>query len=60
RSLTHELMARGAQKLNPGRPNGVCGREMIMGMVLAYEGFRQKGGMPANYQVINSLLEKAL
>ncbi|WP_122340187.1 malonyl-ACP O-methyltransferase BioC [Pseudomonas caricapapayae] len=60
RSLTHELKALGAHNLNPGRPNGLTGRERIMGMVQAYEGFRQKGGLPATYQVIYAVLEKAL
>lgn len=58
RSLTHELKALGAHNLNPGRPNGLTGRERIMGMVKAYEGFRQDAGLPATYQVLYAVLEK--
>ncbi|MBP1146314.1 malonyl-CoA O-methyltransferase [Pseudomonas sp. PvP027] len=58
RSLTHELKALGAHNLNPGRPNGLTGRERIMGMVQAYEGFRQDAGLPATYQVLYAVLEK--
>ncbi|WP_122278991.1 malonyl-ACP O-methyltransferase BioC [Pseudomonas syringae group genomosp. 3] len=59
RSLTHELKALGAHNLNPGRPNGLTGRERILGMVQAYEGFRQDAGLPATYQVVYAVLEKA-
>ncbi|KPB74136.1 Malonyl-[acyl-carrier protein] O-methyltransferase [Pseudomonas syringae pv. maculicola] len=59
RSLTHELKALGAHNLNPGRPNGLTGRARILGMVQAYERFRQEAGLPATYQVLYAVLEKA-
>ncbi|MCF5602730.1 malonyl-[acyl-carrier protein] O-methyltransferase BioC, partial [Pseudomonas syringae] len=59
RSLTHELKALGAHNLNPGRPDGLTGRERILGMVQAYERFRQEAGLPATYQVVYAVLEKA-
>jgi malonyl-CoA O-methyltransferase len=41
RSLTHEFKALGAHNLNPGRPGGLTGRARILGLVEAYEQFRQ-------------------
>ena len=58
RSLTHELKALGAHNLNPGRPSGLTGRERILGLVRAYERFRQNAGLPATYQVVYAVLEK--
>jgi len=58
RSLTHELKALGAHNLNPGRPGGLTGRARIMGLIDAYEGFRQPQGLPATYQVVYAVLEK--
>ncbi|MEE4342587.1 malonyl-ACP O-methyltransferase BioC [Pseudomonas alliivorans] len=58
RSLTHELKALGAHNLNPGRPSGLTGRERILGLVQAYERFRQNAGLPATYQVVYAVLEK--
>lgn len=58
RSLTHELKALGAHNLNPGRPGGLTGRARILGMVEAYEQFRQASGLPATYQVVYAVLEK--
>ncbi|MDB5982813.1 MAG: bioC [Pseudomonas sp.] len=58
RSLTHELKALGAHNLNPGRPGGLTGRARIMGLIDAYEGFRQSDGLPATYQVVYAVLEK--
>ncbi len=60
RSLTHELKALGAHNLNPGRPGGLTGRARIAGLIEAYEGFRQPGGLPATYQVVYAVLEKPL
>ncbi|RMQ42947.1 Malonyl- O-methyltransferase [Pseudomonas cichorii] len=57
RSLTHELKALGAHNLNPGRPGGLTGRARIMGLVQAYERFRQEAGLPATYQVVYAVLE---
>ena len=59
RQLTHELKALGAHNLNPGRPEGLTGRARLQGMVGAYEQFRQPLGLPATYQVVYGILEKA-
>ena len=58
RSLTHELKALGAHNLNPGRPGGLTGRARILGLVDAYEQFREASGLPATYQVVYVVLEK--
>jgi malonyl-CoA O-methyltransferase len=58
RSLTQELKALGAHNLNPGRPGGLTGRARILGLIDAYEGFRQPQGLPATYQVVYGVLEK--
>ena len=60
RSLTHELKALGAHNLNPGRPGGLTGRARILGLIEAYERFRQASGLPATYQVVYAVLEKPL
>ncbi|MGY2239587.1 malonyl-ACP O-methyltransferase BioC [Pseudomonas gingeri] len=60
RSLTHELKALGAHNLNPGRPGGLTGRARILGLMNAYEQFRQEQGLPATYQVVYAVLEKPL
>lgn len=60
RSLTHELKALGAHNLNPGRPGGLTGRARILGLIEAYERFRQSSGLPATYQVVYAVLEKPL
>ena len=58
RSLTHELKALGAHNLNPGRPGGLTGRARLLGLIDAYEHFRQSEGLPATYQVVYAVLEK--
>ncbi|WP_213878562.1 malonyl-ACP O-methyltransferase BioC [Pseudomonas sp. dw_358] len=58
RSLTHELKALGAHNLNPGRPGGLTGRARLLGMLQAYEVFRQEAGLPASYQVVYAILRK--
>jgi len=60
RSLTHELKALGAHNLNPGRPGGLTGRTRVLGLIEAYERFRQIEGLPATYQVVYAVLEKPL
>jgi malonyl-CoA O-methyltransferase len=60
RSLTHELKALGAHNLNPGRPGGLTGRKRVLGLIEAYEQFRQTEGLPATYQVVYAVLEKPL
>ncbi|MEN5030825.1 malonyl-ACP O-methyltransferase BioC [Pseudomonas sp. Ps21-P2] len=59
RSLTHELKALGAHNINPGRPGGLTGRARILGLMEAYERFRQKDGLPATYQVVYGILAKS-
>lgn len=58
RSLTHELKALGAHNLNPGRPGGLTGRARLLGMLAAYEVFRQDVGLPATYQAVYAVLRK--
>jgi malonyl-CoA O-methyltransferase len=60
RSLTHELKALGAHNLNPGRPGGLTGRARLLALIEAYEGYRQPEGLPATYQVVHAVLEKAV
>ncbi|HWT69723.1 MAG TPA: malonyl-ACP O-methyltransferase BioC [Pseudomonas sp.] len=60
RSLTHELKALGAHNINPGRPGGLTGRARILGLIEAYEQFRQAQGLPATYQVVYAVMEKPL
>lgn len=60
RSLTHELKALGAHNLNPGRPDGLTGRARILALIDAYERYRQPEGLPATYQVVYAVLEKAV
>lgn len=60
RSLTHELKALGAHNLNPGRPGGLTGRARLLGLIQAYEQFRQPQGLPATYQVVYAVLENPL
>lgn len=60
RSLTHELKALGAHNINPGRPGGLTGRARILGLIEAYEQFRQAKGLPATYQVVYAVMEKPL
>ncbi|MFR0689481.1 malonyl-ACP O-methyltransferase BioC [Enterobacterales bacterium AE_CKDN230030158-1A_HGKHYDSX7] len=59
RSLTHELKALGAHNLNPGRPDGLTGRERVRALIAAYERFRQPEGLPATYRVVYAVLRKA-
>ena len=59
RNLTHELKALGAHNLNTGRREGLTGRARLQGLMSAYEQFRQPLGLPATYQVVYGILEKA-
>lgn len=58
RSLTHELKALGAHNLNPGRPDGLTGRERVRALIDAYERFRKPDGLPATYRVVYAVLRK--
>ncbi|WP_437881921.1 malonyl-ACP O-methyltransferase BioC [Pseudomonas sp. LRF_L74] len=59
RELTHELKSIGAHNLNPGRPEGLTGRARLRALAQAYERFRQPSGLPATYQVVYGVLQKA-
>jgi malonyl-CoA O-methyltransferase len=59
RSLTGSLKDLGAHNLNPGRPGGLTGRSRIRALIQAYERFRQPQGLPATYQVVYGVLQKA-
>jgi malonyl-CoA O-methyltransferase len=58
RDLTHELKALGAHNLNPGRSDGLTGRQRIERLIEAYESFRQPAGLPATYQAVYGVLRK--
>ncbi len=57
--LTHELKALGAHNLNPGRPDGLTGRERLRTLTRAYEQFRGEQGLPATWQVAQIIMIKA-
>ncbi len=59
RQLTDELQNLGAVNLNPGRPAGLGGRARLQGLTAAYERWRQPEGLPATYQVVYGLLQRA-
>ena len=54
-SLMHELKAIGAHNVTAGRPRGLTGRERLAAMTQAYETQRRGGGLPATYEVINTI-----
>lgn len=50
--LTRELKALGAHNVNRGQPEGLTGRQKILALKAAYEGFRREDGrLPASYEV---------
>ncbi|WP_347331778.1 malonyl-ACP O-methyltransferase BioC [Marinimicrobium locisalis] len=50
--LTRELKALGAHNVNRGQPEGLTGRQKVMALKSAYEGFRREDGrLPASYEV---------
>lgn len=59
RELLAELKALGAHNLNRGRPRGLTGPGALRGMLQAYEGWRRDGMLPATYEVLYGVLEKA-
>jgi malonyl-CoA O-methyltransferase len=59
RSLTGSLKDLGAHNLNPGRPGSLTGRARLRALIQAYERFRQPQGLPATYQVVYGVLQKA-
>ena len=56
--LLSELKTLGAHNMNTGRPAGLTSRGKLRTMIEAYEGFRQKGQLPASYEVLFGELRK--
>lgn len=57
--LTRELKALGAHNVNPGRPEGLMGKQRLKVFRAAYEAQRdQQQLLPATYQVWYAVLEK--
>ncbi len=59
RDLLDELKALGAHNMNRSRQPGLTSRRALQGMLQAYEGWRREGVLPATYDVIYGVLEKA-
>lgn len=59
RELLDELKALGAHNMNRGRLAGLTGRRALQGMLHAYECRRAEGLLPATYDVIYGVVEKA-
>lgn len=59
RDLLDELRALGAHNMNPSRPNGLTSRRALQSMLQAYEIWRTEGVLPATYDVIFGVMEKA-
>ena len=59
RDLLAELKTLGAHNMNRDRPAGLTSRRAMQGMLQAYEAWRDEGVLPATYDVIFGVLEKA-
>ena len=59
RELLDELKTLGAHNVNRARPAGLTSRRALQGMLQAYESWRAEGVLPATYEVIFGVLEKA-
>ena len=59
RELLDELKTLGAHNMNGGRRTGLTGRRTLPGMLTAYETWREGGKLPATYDVLFGVLEKA-
>jgi malonyl-CoA O-methyltransferase len=59
RDLLAELKTLGAHNMNRDRPAGLTSRRAMQGMLQAYETWREDGVLPATYDVIFGVLEKA-
>jgi malonyl-CoA O-methyltransferase len=59
RDLLDELKILGAHNMNQGRPPGLTSRRSLQGMLEAYEARREGGVLPATYEVIFGVLERA-
>ena len=59
RELTAELKAMGAHNVTSGRARALTGKHKILGLVRAYEGYRdQEKGLPATWEVIYGAFRK--
>jgi malonyl-CoA O-methyltransferase len=59
RDLLDELKTLGAHNVNRARRSGLTSRRALQGMLQAYESWRSEGVLPATYEVIYGILEKA-
>lgn len=59
RELLDELKALGAHNMNRSRAAGLTSRRTLQGMLQAYESWRRDDLLPATYDVIFGVLEKA-
>ncbi len=57
--LTRELKALGAHNINKGRATGLTGRKKILELKSNYEQFRCENLLPATYEVIHIVTQKA-
>jgi malonyl-CoA O-methyltransferase len=51
--LMRELKLIGAHNVTAGRPRGLTGKAHIYRLTEAYESFREKGVLPASYEIVN-------
>jgi malonyl-CoA O-methyltransferase len=56
--LLNELKTLGAHNMNRDRPTGLTSRRTLLGMLQAYEAWRNEGLLPATYDVIFGEVEK--
>lgn len=56
--LLNELKTLGAHNMNRDRPTGLTSRRTLLGMLQAYEAWRNEGLLPATYDVIVGEVEK--
>ncbi len=59
RDLLLELKTLGAHNVNRQRPAGLTGPGALRRMMAAYEGRREDGVLPASYEIIYGVLERA-
>ena len=59
RDLLNELKTLGAHNMNRQRASGLTGRRALQGMLDAYEQWREGDTLPATYDVLFGVLEKA-
>ncbi|MCZ6828157.1 MAG: malonyl-ACP O-methyltransferase BioC [Gammaproteobacteria bacterium] len=59
RELLQELKTLGAHNVNKARPGGLTGRRRLQGLLNAYEALRVDGQLPATYEVVYVVVNKA-